>query len=286
MKLKTLAGAVAALLVIGCGGQASDVGAARSPITTTPEAVYHGVKHCAEVARALGIPGTFAETTINPNETLLSQDWPLEGGGTFTIDFLDATPYTVFDWSADAGVRLVLVYYWVADNQPGDTAAYVYDPTTTTGSTIATPVGPQGAPNVDIIKVCQLPPEQEGCTLTQGYWKTHAEGKKFDATWNEVGGPGEKFFGTDATWLEVFNTPPAGNAYYQLAHQYMAAKLNFYAGASVGDLGTALADAEAFFNAFKPTDELTKAKRAEIIALAGVLGSFNEGDIGPGHCAE
>ena len=73
---------------------------------------------------------------------------------------------------------------------------------------------------------------ETGCTLTQGYWKTHAAGKKFDAGWNLVGGPDAAFFASGSTWIQIFNTPPkGGNAYLQLAHQYMAAKLNALNGA-------------------------------------------------------
>jgi hypothetical protein len=42
---------------------------------------------------------------------------------------------------------------------------------------------------------------------------------------------------------------------------------------------TALASAEAYFTA--SGSGLT---RSQVIALAGVLASYNEGDIGPGHC--
>jgi hypothetical protein len=43
---------------------------------------------------------------------------------------------------------------------------------------------------------------ETGCTLTQGYWKTHAAGKKFDAGWNLVGGPDATFFASGATWIQ------------------------------------------------------------------------------------
>src|SRR5207244_3282385 len=84
-----------------------------------------------------------------------------------------------------------------------------------------------------------------GCTLTQGYWKTHsAQGPApFDANWNNVpnvypGAPSglaenTPFYFSGQTWFQNFWTPPAGgNAYYILSHQYMAAVLNILNGAS------------------------------------------------------
>lgn len=76
-----------------------------------------------------------------------------------------------------------------------------------------------------------------GCTLTQGYWKTHSrEGPApYDEAWKNLGPLEEDtpFFSSGLTWYRVFWTPPkGGNAWIQLAHQYMAAKLNILDGAS------------------------------------------------------
>lgn len=132
------------------------------------------------------------------------------------------------------------------------------------------------------------------CTLTQGYWKTHSQQgpAPYDAEgWGALGGDeeGEIFFLSGMTWLEVFNTAPKGNAYYNLAHQYMAAYLNVANGASVpSEVQDALDDAEDLFNNYTPEDiaalKGNNALRQEFIALAGILGSYNEGQIGPGHC--
>ena len=142
---------------------------------------------------------------------------------------------------------------------------------------------------------------QTGCTLTQGYWKTHSdEGPApFDDGWDLLpGGLAEAtvFFGSGKTWLEAFRTPVAGKPYYQLAHQYMAAKLNILNGATPTPAVTAaILAAEALFtNALYDTaaeiDALkgknAKDVRAQFTSLAGTLGSFNEGSIGPGHCDE
>ena len=87
----------------------------------------------------------------------------------------------------------------------------------------------------------------------------------------------------------------SGRPYYQLAHQWMAAYIN---ALSIQDLGgtipanvqTALTQGQAFLDANDINKDLkgkdAKALKAQAVALAGILGSFNEGTIGPGHCDE
>lgn len=142
----------------------------------------------------------------------------------------------------------------------------------------------------------------QGCTLTQGYWKTHSDRgpAPFDDNWNNLGnvdGDGsseqesENFFLSGMTWYQVFWTAPKGNAYYLLAHQYMAAVLNTLNGASVpANVQTALNDAATLFTTYTPAQvgawKGNNATRQQFITLAGTLGSYNEGLIGPGHCDE
>lgn len=139
-------------------------------------------------------------------------------------------------------------------------------------------------------------PCDHGCTLTQGYWKTHADPstKKFDTTWNLLPGglgPNTTFFLSGQTWIQVFNTSPSGNAYYQLAHQYMAAVLNMLNGASsTPAVDAAITSATTLFNTYTPAQigalKGNDPVRQQFISLAGTLGSYNEGAIGPGHCDE
>lgn len=134
-------------------------------------------------------------------------------------------------------------------------------------------------------------PCARGCTLTQGYWKTHSDRgpAPYDDAWKNLGPMEEEtlFFSSGHSWYGVFWTPPAGNAYYNLAHQYMAAKLNVLDGASTTtDVDAALAAAEAFLTGRNPTSRLTKTDRATALALASTLDQYNNGLIGPGHCSE
>ncbi len=79
-------------------------------------------------------------------------------------------------------------------------------------------------------------PSAGGCSLTLGYWKTHSEfgPAPYDNTWAMLSnGASTPFYLSGQTWYQVFWTPPSGgNAYYILAHQYMAARLNQLNGAT------------------------------------------------------
>jgi hypothetical protein len=148
---------------------------------------------------------------------------------------------------------------------------------------------------------------QIGCTLTQGYWKTHNAsfkgGAKADDNWDQITPLKELsgFFTTansypvlgpnnisaPFTWFSVFWTAPKGNPYYNLAHQYMAAKLNILNGASTTPaVDSAILYAEDLFDSNSPTTSWSKAQKHAMTTNAGILGSYNEGQIGPGHCDE
>ena len=142
-------------------------------------------------------------------------------------------------------------------------------------------------------------PCSRGCTLTQGYWKTHSiyGPAPADEDWYKIGdfdkdgiseGPDETFFLSGQTWYEVFWTTPAGgNAYYILAHQYMAARLNIANGASIPlKVNSTLNAASNFFRTKTPDSLLTKAVRNQATSWANTLDQYNNGLLGPGHCSE
>jgi hypothetical protein len=150
-----------------------------------------------------------------------------------------------------------------------------------------------------------------GCALTQGYWKTHSEygpAAHPDDTWDLITaamtgapggdlGPDTEFFDSGLTWIQVFQTnPKGGNAWYILAHQYMAAVLNQLNGAGdVPLLAANLADAYTLLDYYDTqrnipkniSNVLTSANdRGEAITIAGFLASYNEGQLGVPHCGE
>jgi hypothetical protein len=137
---------------------------------------------------------------------------------------------------------------------------------------------------------------QTGCTLTQGYWKTHSKSgpAPYDDAWKNLPGTpvsleeNTLFFKSGRTWIAVFRTPPAGNAFFNLAHQYMAAKLNVLNGAATTTaVASAITDAETLFNSLaNGSVTLTNTQTRTARSLASTLDQYNNGLIGPGHCDE
>ncbi|MCI0398418.1 MAG: hypothetical protein L0332_06115 [Chloroflexi bacterium] len=133
-----------------------------------------------------------------------------------------------------------------------------------------------------------------GCSLTPGYWKTHSEygPAPYDDTWAMLpNGADTPFFDTGQSWYEVLWTPPAGgNAYYILAHAYIAAYLNGLNGADTSAIATELAHAADLLNEYdgnpKAMSQIKGAVRQDFIQTAYVLDQYNNGAIGPGHCSE
>ena len=132
-----------------------------------------------------------------------------------------------------------------------------------------------------------------GCSLTPGYWKTHSSygpaGR--NDTWDEIDPDGENsdFFLSGHTYYQVlWTTPQGGNAYYILAHAYIAAELNFLNGSDPSAAQAAFNAATALFNAYTPAQvgvlKGNNATRQAFLSNAAVLDNYNNGLIGPGHC--
>jgi hypothetical protein len=192
-------------------------------------------------------------------------------GGPLGTVCADEAPKT-FSYSYDVGPYATCGSYTV-DN----TASFLSNDTGATGSDTWT---------VDVQIPCAT-----GCTLTQGYWKTHSDRgpAPYDDAWANIGPLEEDtiFFLSGKTWYQVFGTPPAGNAYFNLAHQYMAAKLNVLNGAATTPaVAAAIAYAEDFFDQNLPTTKLSRFDRNAVLAAANTLDRYNNGLIGPGHCDE
>jgi hypothetical protein len=83
--------------------------------------------------------------------------------------------------------------------------------------------------------------------------------------------------------------PVRRNAYYQAAHQYIAAALNVANGASSpNEVDDALAAGMDLFSTYSP-DDIKDLRgddelRKQFIAISETLDAYNNGEIGPGHC--
>ncbi len=113
---------------------------------------------------------------------------------------------------------------------------------------------------------------------TQGYWKNH------QCSWSGIR-PGDMFpwvcycaYPGGLTYLQVFNTPPAGDATLILAHQYIAAKLNDLKYGSPAMYLELIADAEDFLADHPIGCSLSDDERETATEMADLLAAYNEGD--------
>jgi len=114
--------------------------------------------------------------------------------------------------------------------------------------------------------------------LTQGYWKNHPE--DWPSPMSDDGDYDDNFFYSGQNWMTVLQkAPKGGNAYYLLAHQYIAAVLNMYSGSWAPytklDEAAKLLDNQdntpAKIGALKGNDPL----RQQFIDLAAYLDDYN-----------
>jgi hypothetical protein len=129
-----------------------------------------------------------------------------------------------------------------------------------------------------------------GCTRSKGYWKTHSiyGPAPYDSTWALVG-EDSTFFLSNQSYYEVMWTPPSGgNAYYKVAHQYIATAINILNGADPGEVQEVFDDATDLFNTYTPEDigalKGNNPIRQEFNSLKSMLAQYNGGEIGPGSC--
>jgi hypothetical protein len=133
----------------------------------------------------------------------------------------------------------------------------------------------------------------DGCTLTQGYWKTHTGGK-LDPLWNDTRLADRKLCGK--TWKQVFDDQKGEGStnWYALARQLMAAGMNLLnntnndcttGGKKISEL---IAEGEQLLNSNcdtacsnkkdeKPCEFSTDGERTRANQLASTLDAFNNG---------
>ena len=140
-----------------------------------------------------------------------------------------------------------------------------------------------------------------GCTLTIGYWKTHAgfgpqddmvtpllpqylgNGAPDGLTVNtaEFAVQLLNFYGSDG----IFS---AFNGINKLYAQLLGAKLNIAAGANDSAISGTISDADAFLTYYNSPDwfSLSKNIMKMVLGWVNTLDNYNNGFIGPGHCSQ
>lgn len=149
-----------------------------------------------------------------------------------------------------------------------------------------------GATGAATASVAVTVPCAGGGSLTQGYWKTHSTFGP--APYDDVRaqlpqGANTAFFLSGKTYYQTLWTAPMGNAYFSLAHQYIAAQINGLNGADTSAISAAFAEATTLLQTYTPAQigALKKGTvRTAFITLAATLDAYNNGVTGPGHCSE
>jgi hypothetical protein len=120
----------------------------------------------------------------------------------------------------------------------------------------------------------------QNCTFTQGYWKNHPSA--WPVTSLQLG----TVTYTAAQLLSILHQPAHGNGLVILAHQLIAAKLNIANGADATAAAAAIAAADAQIGGLiVPPVGSGYLSPASVSATATTLDNYNNGIIGPGHCA-
>jgi hypothetical protein len=145
------------------------------------------------------------------------------------------------------------------------------------------------------IYTCECP---FGCTLTIGYWKTHAgfHGRNADVVTQYLpiwlGTPGadskavEVATATEAVHVLSFGLGQPSNGITKLYAQLLAAKLNIANGSSSTEILGELGQADSFLAKYDWEDwnSLKQGDKKKVLGWVATFDGYNNGDIGPGHC--
>jgi hypothetical protein len=137
------------------------------------------------------------------------------------------------------------------------------------------------------------------CTLTIGYWKTHAgfHGRNADRVtpllpiWlgtATAGGAETVQVSSASQAVSLLSmSGDASNGINKLYAQLLGAKLNIANGADGSAVASTISAADAFLATKTAADwgSLTKAQRQMVLGWMSMLDNYNNGHIGPGHCS-
>jgi hypothetical protein len=140
-------------------------------------------------------------------------------------------------------------------------------------------------------------PEQPGCSLTIGFWKTHAGfGPQADVVTpllpillGNFGGAKTLSVDTAAEAVSILTMKDYGggkNGIAKLYAQLLGTKLNIANGAADADVAVAIVQADDFLSdhGAMDWDSLSRSEKQVVNNLMSKFDQYNNGDIGPGHC--
>ncbi len=259
--LARLTPAVALLTVLGC----TDGGSGGSPLAPSFVAgnlgrqVFELCKYGSRAVFDVSINGgTATEVTLGDGDCQV-----VHTHAAFPRDEVTVTEHTSSAYTLD---RIVFTTYIGPrlDTPPTVTTQTLWSTNTVTG-----PVSLEEGSRAEFYNV----PAQAGCTYTQGGYKNTL------SRWPSGYAPGNPFFTSGKTWLQMYNTAPkGGDVYVKLAHQWMTAVMNVANGATASSaVQAAITGGTSYFTG-------SSYSNAQLLAWHDLLDSFNNGNQGPAHC--
>jgi hypothetical protein len=240
------------------------------------------------MAGVTGAEGGFAVEWIKKSDFDLNGGWPAAGDprikhGDFTGVPVWVTEGTSGDYTIPAGRWQMLELGQLFD-ESGVTATSTDELEPATEYVVRVNARASGgntaSPESQNVVVATTAPTRN-CTFTQGYWKNHTE--VWPATSLTLGTVNY----TAAQLLAILNQPAQGNGLIILAHQLIAAKLNIIYGADPTAASAAIATADAQIgNLVIPPVGGGSLSPGSVNGTATTLDNYNNGLIGPGHCAQ
>jgi fibro-slime domain-containing protein len=222
-------------------------------------------------------PVSFNGAVVTQTDECATVTDSLHGSLGTVCDGVDALPKT-FGYATTAGP-----YTSSGDRTITNTASFRTGDTATTGSQVRTVSVHVGGGT--------------GCTLTIGYWKTHAGlGVQNDMVtrllpvWLGTSGGSKSIQVTSAGQAVSLlgMSGDASNGINKLDAQLLAAKLNISSGASTSSVAATLGAADSFLATHNAASwsKLSKTEKSSVVTWAATLDSFNQGVLGPGHCTQ
>jgi hypothetical protein len=231
---------------------------------------------CVQTQNVKGVSGDISVTNLVPVSANMNATVKVQCSG---VDVLGATQ-TIGPVSV-AGSSSGTLPYSIAFAPVAGCAYTVV--TTVTSSALNPPTRSTTAAATFAADCIDQPCGITGCTLTQGFWKNHAE------DWAVSSLTLGTVTYTQAQLLAILNQPVKGNGLVSLAHQLIAAKLNGANGATCKTVAKLIKDADAAIGALVvPTVGSGSLSTSSVGKLVSGLDDFNNGLLAdcPGHCAE
>jgi hypothetical protein len=242
-------------------GPAANGGGVKADFTLPGDPTVLETDATATVADALTCPAGF---TCTPG----TGSWQLTGSQVIEYDVAFANGSATCDWRFTAPNSAVLTESGGAQRTAGA--------------------------SVDIV----TPACPTGCTLTIGYWKTHAgfTGRNADRVTELLpqslgtAGGARTIQVTTATQavgvlgMDLYGAP--SNGITKLYAQMLAARLNIARGADGSAVSGPMTAANAFLATRGHADwaSLTRAQRDQVLSWMTAFDNYNNGLTGPGHC--